>query len=148
MPEQFRALIVILVLGTTYFFLAHKSACAITSSENFTQRRNTWFALTIAAFLANNFWLFLAIAIPLLVYANRRESNPPALYFFILFVLPEGLVKIPGMGLVNFFFELTYARVLALFILLPVYIFLRRQSDTPSFGRTGPDKALLAFLLL
>lgn len=52
------------------------------------------------------------------------------------------------MGLVNFLFELSHARILALSILLPAFFALRRQGDSPRFGRTGPDKALAAYLLL
>jgi O-antigen ligase len=148
MPDYLRTLIVILVLASTFFAFARNSACAITNTENFTRRRNLWFALTLAAFLTTNFWLYTAIAIPLLIYANRREPNPTALYFFILFVLPTVAVQIPGLGFFSNLFELTHARILALFMLLPVYLFLRRQSDTSSFGSTGPDKALAAYLLL
>ena len=148
MPEHLRALVVILVLATFFFVFVQRLAYAISKAEDFRFRRNLWFVLTLSAFLASNYWLYLAIAAPLLIYASRREANPPALYFFILFVLPEATIQIPGMGLINFFFELTHARVLALLILLPAYLFLRRQIDTPSFGRTAPDKALAAYLLL
>jgi hypothetical protein len=148
MPEHLRALVVILVLATLFFAFAQRFAIAIAKIEDFKFRRNLWFALTLAAFLASDFWLYLAIATPLLIYANRRESNPPALYFFILFVLPEATIQIPGMGLINFFFELTHARVLALLLLLPAFFVLRKQSDTLSFGRTAPDKALATYLLL
>lgn len=148
MPEHFRALIVILVLATTFFAFARKSASTITTSENFTTRRNVWFALTLASFFAQNFWLFLAIAVAILIYANRRESNPAALYFFILFVLPVATFLVPGFGLVNFLFLISYPRVLALFVLLPAFFYLRKQSDTFSFGRTGPDKAIAGYLLL
>jgi O-antigen ligase len=104
--------------------------------------------LTLSAFISHNFWLYLALAILLIAYAKRRESNFSALYFFILFVLPEDAVQIPGLGPINYFFDITHARLLALFILLPAFLFLRKQSDTPSFLRTGPDKTLFAYLLL
>lgn len=148
MPENIRALIVILFLATITFAFAARSASAIINREDFTRRRNIWFALTLAAFLSHNFWLFLAITLLLLIYTKRRESNLPALYFFILFVVPVSIVQVPGMGLVNFLFDLTYARVLALLILFPSFLYLRKQSDTPAFGRTGPDKVLAAYLLL
>ncbi len=104
--------------------------------------------MTLTAFLANNFWVYTFIAIPLLLYSNRQETNPPALYFFLLFVLPVATIAIPGAGLVNFFFELTHARILSLFILLPAFFVLNHQGNNPAFGRLGPDKVLTAFLLL
>lgn len=148
MPEYLRSLLVILVLSTVFFAFAGRPASMIIGRDHFTTRRNLWFGLTLAAFLAHNFWVYTFIAILLLLYAKRREINPAALFFFILFALPEGLVQIPGMGLINYFFALSHARILALFILLPAYFALIRQSDTLSFGRIGADKLITAYILL
>ncbi|GAO34670.1 ligase [Sulfuricella sp. T08] len=148
MPEHLRALFIILVLSTAVFAFAHRPACAITAARDYTRRRNLWFSITLAAFLAHSFWVYTLIATLLLIYANRRETNPPALYFFILFALPAATIPIPGMGLINYFFDLSHARILALFILLPVFFALIRRTGTLSFGRTGPDKVLAAYLLL
>ena len=104
--------------------------------------------MTLAAFLAHNFWVYTLIALPLLIHANRRETNPPSLFFFILFALPLAAADISGVGLINYFFALSHARILALLILLPAFIALVRQSAPPSFGQIGPDKALAAYLLL
>lgn len=148
MPEYLRALIIILVLATTFFAFARYPASAITEVENFTRRRNLWLGLTLAVFLAHNFWIYVIIAILLLLYSNRRESNPPALFFSILLVLPMAIVQIPGMGMINYIFDLSHARILSLFILLPAFFTLLWQVDTAAFGRTGPDKLLAAYLLL
>ncbi len=148
MPEHFRSLVVILLLASTVFALARRPACAIADAADFARRRNTWFALTLAAFLAQNFWIYVLVALPLLVFVSRRESNPPALFFFILFVLPMAFVQIPGMGMINFLFDLSHARLLELLILLPVFFSLLRRDDTRAFGRTWPDRALAGFLIL
>jgi O-Antigen ligase len=148
MPENIRALIVILFLATIFFAFAHRTACIFTSREDFIRRRNLWFALTITGFVSYSFWLYLTIAIPLIIYVRRRESNLPALYFFVLFVLPVAYISIPGMGLVNFIFDISNTRLLVLLILLPAFFVLLQRSDTLPFGRTGPDKALAAYLLL
>ncbi len=148
MPEHLRTLIVILVLSAAVFAFAHRPACAITVAKDYTRRRNLWFVLTLAAFLAHNFWVYTLIAILLLIYANLRETNPPALFFFILFALPMATVPIPGMGLINYLFELSHARILALFILLPAFFVLIRQRGALAFGRTGPDMILAVYLFL
>lgn len=146
--DLFRALIVVLVLATVSFAFASKPACAIAGTENFTRRRNLWFALTLVAFLAKNFWLYALIAVVLLIRANRKEPNPTALYFFILFVLPASTMLIPGMGSFNYFFEISHPRMLALIILLPAFFSLRRQSDNLRFGRAGTDIAFAAYLMV
>lgn len=148
MPEYLRALVVILVLATIVFFLAHRSACAVSAEEDFLRRRNLWFALTLAAFLSPNFWIYTLIAVLLLLYASRRESNTPAMYFILLFVLPVAFVPIPGMGLINVVFDLSHARILSLFLLLPAFFRLRGQGDTLVFGRVASDKLFAAYLLL
>jgi O-antigen ligase len=150
MSENIRALIVILVLSTVFFAVAHQSACTISGKENFTLRRNLWLILTLAAFLVLNFWIyaFFLMVMLLLMYANRHESNPPALFFFLLFVLPMGTTQIPGMGLINFLFDISSVRLLALIILLPAFLSLRKKNESPPFGRNGPDKMFAAYLLL
>lgn len=148
MPEHLKALIVILVLATTIFAFAHRSACAITKAGDYIRRRNLWFAITFAAFLAHNFWLYTLFALLLLFYANLRETNPPALFFFILFAVPNAAIAIPGMGLVNVFFHLSHTRILELFILLPAFFVLIRQRGTLGFGRTWPDRILAIYILL
>jgi O-antigen ligase len=148
MPEHLRTLIVILVLATSFFTFAHRPACTITKAGDYTRRRNLWFALTLAAFLTYNFWIYALVAIPLLIYANLRETNPPALFFFILFALPMATIPISGMGLINIFIDLSHARILELFILLPAFFVLIQRRSTLAFGRTGPDKVLAVYILL
>jgi len=148
MPDHIKGLIVILILATTVFAFASKSARSITATADFTRRRNLWFAITLAAFLSPNFWVYTIFAALLLIYANRHENNPPALFYIILFALPMDAAQIPGMGLFNALFELSHSRILELLILLPAFISLRRQSGTLSFGRLASDKVLFTYLLL
>ena len=149
LTEHIRSLVYILFFATLFFVFAQRFACTITDCGLFKQRRNLWLALTLVAFLSQSFWLYLVIAIFLLVYVNRHETNPAALFFFILFVLPVGYIQLPGFGVLNFIFELSHVRVLSLFVLFPAFLVLRRQSDYIPFGRGGSaDKVLVAYLLL
>jgi hypothetical protein len=148
MPEYIRTLIVIIVLAAMVLTLAKRPACAMINQGDFTRRRNLWFALTITAFLAQNFWLFTAAATVLLVLANKREHNLPALFFSVLFALPVAFAQVPGFGLINYFVELSYPRILALVLLLPAFLQLHRRSDVPALGKLAADKWLLAYLLL
>lgn len=142
------AYIVVLFLAAAVFVIAYRPALVFAEGGNLTRRRNLWLALTLTAFLAPNFWVYTFIAIPLLIVANKRDPTPAALYFFILFVLPSSEIVIPGMGVIEFLFRLSPPRLLALFILLPAFITLRRQSDTLPFGRIWPDKMIAAYLIL
>ncbi len=138
----------ILALASVVFVFAYRPASAFIEQNDFIRRRNLWLILTLVASLSPNFWVYAFIAVSLLIYTNRSESNPVALFFFILFAVPDGFVQIPGIGLLENLFVLSHPRILEFFILLPAFFFLRRQSDAVPFGRLWPDKALLAYFLL
>jgi O-antigen ligase len=148
MPEHFRALIVILVLAGVVFAMARRPAADLIPDRNFTRRRNLWFVLTLLAFFAHSFWLYAGIAAIILTVAQKRERNPVALFFLLLFLMPPGTAEIPGFGLANYFFALNHVRLLAFFVLLPAFLVLRRRADTVPFGRTWPDKLLAASIVL
>jgi hypothetical protein len=90
-------------------------------------RRGVWIALTTAAFVTGNFWVFCAAAAGLLLWARGREENGPALFLALLFVVPPAQLDIPGFGMVNFFFSLNLPRLLSLTLLLPLAVRLAQQ---------------------
>jgi O-antigen ligase len=148
MPEHFRALIVILVLAGIVFVIARRPAADLIPDRSFTRRRNLWFVLTLLAFVSHSFWVYAGIAALILSFTQKSERNPVALFFLLLFLIPPAAADIPGFGLINHFFALNQIRLLALCVLLPAYLALRKRADTIPFGRTWPDKLLAAFILL
>lgn len=148
MPDHLRALIVILVLAGIVFAFARRPATDLIPYSDFTRRRNLWFALSILAFISHSFWVYVGITAIVLTIARRRERNPLALFFLLLFLIPPASAQIPGFGLINYFFALDHIRLLALCILLPAFLALRKRAGTLRFGRTWPDKLLSAYLLL
>ncbi|WP_200625969.1 O-antigen ligase family protein [Pseudomonas sp. LAM2023] len=148
MPEHLRALIVILFLASVVFLLARRPACDLIPLRDFKRRRNLWFLLTLLAFFSHSFWLYLGAGAVILYIAGRREHNPMALFYLLLFLIPPASLQVPGFGLVNFLVELNHIRLLSVCVLLPAALALRRQGDTLRFGRTWPDRLLAAGLLL
>lgn len=149
MPEHLKALIVILVLATAAFACAKNTVCTTaTGLSDFNRRRNLWFGITAAAFLAHNFWVYIVAAAVMLLLAAQREPNKLAMYFFLLFAVPAIPAQITGMGIIQHFFSIDYLRLLSLVILFPAFVSLRNQPDTEPFGRPLPDKLLMAYLIL
>ncbi len=149
MPEHLKALVVVLVLASAVFAFAEAPACARASAEeDFKRRRNLWFGITLAAFLAHNFWLFLIIATALLVLALPREPCKLAMFFFVLFAVPRISAELGGLGIVKNLFEIDYVRLLALTVLFPAFLSLRKQPGVEPFGRTTPDKLIAGYLVL
>jgi O-antigen ligase len=149
MPEHLRALVVILVLASLAFATAKGPACALASTSfDFERRRNLWFGITLVAFLALNFWVYIILAAVLLIVALPREPNKLALFYFLLFAVPAIPADIPGMGIVNYFFTIEYVRMLILAILLPAFLSLQKEPDVERFGRSIPDKLIAGYLVL
>ena len=149
MPEYLRALLVILFLASGVFVFAKKPACAVaTSARDFERRRNLWFAITITAFLAHDFWLYVVISAAMLLVVVPRESNRLAMFFLLLFAVPSIAQQIPGMGIVRYFFTINYVRLLSLTVLLPAFLALQGKKNAERFGSTLPDKLVMAYLAL
>jgi O-antigen ligase len=149
MPEHLRALVVILFLATAVFAVAKAPACALAStSGDFERRRNLWFGIVLAAFLAQDFWIYIILASALLLSALPREPNKLAMFYFLLFAVPALPGEVTGLGLINYFFVIDYVRLLTLAVLLPAFLYLRRQPDTERFGHFLADKLVAGYIIL
>lgn len=149
MPEIFRSLIVVLIIAFAVFGFGKKTFVAMGMSEvDFKLRRNSWLIITLAAFLAHNFWIFCAVATGVLVYAGKKDSNKLSLFIALLFAVPLFSAEITGLGIINYFFALNYFRLLSLLLLFPAFLILRRLPTTTPFGSLLPDKFILAFILI
>ncbi len=149
MPEQYRSLIAILALATAVFAFAAAPACEVaTSREDYARRRNLWFAITVTAFVANNFWIYIVVTAALLLWALPREKNHLALMYLLLFAVPPIQNDISGLGVIRYFFSIDYLRLIALVVLMPAWWMLRKQPDTPRFGTLVPDRFLIGLVVL
>ena len=150
MPEHLRALVFILPIAWVVFFFAKKAMTigGPTRPEDFNRRRNLWFALTLTAFLAHNFWLFAALATIAIVFSARTEPNKCALHLAVLVCLPRLTASISGGGVVKELFAIDPLRLLALFILVPVWWQLRRRPDVEPFGKLLCDKIMIVMFAL
>ena len=148
MLTSIKALIVVLSIAATIFYLAKPIALRFMSGEDFSRRRLVWFILTAVCFISPNFWLCALVAVPMLVWAGRKDPNPIALYLLMLHVIPPVAVTIPILGN-NGLFPLDNYRLLALCVLLPATIRYRKNPEGSMSGAFGTmDILLLAFGVL
>src|SRR5688500_2482720 len=134
MPEHLKALVVVLAAAIAVFAIAKAPACSVaTAAKDFDRRRNLWMVLTLTAFLSHSFWLCLALAGAWVVVAMHNEHNKLAMFFLVLFAIPPITADVPGMGVVNYLFVVDYVRLLALLILFPAYLQLRKEPATVPF---------------
>jgi hypothetical protein len=131
MPTHLRAFVFIAFMTLVMFALIRKPITAsLISDEDFLRRRNAWFAITAAAFLSHNFWVFSVITAGVAWYTAQRDRNPLALYVSLVFAVPLFQIPIPGFGIVNYLFMLDHQRLLAIVLLLPL-VFRGVQSKEP-----------------
>jgi hypothetical protein len=150
-PEHLRALVVIIGLAVPVFWIAQRVLCPdVIATADFVRRRNVWFALTLAAFLSHNKWVFLVISATVLWWAGRpaRERNPLALFFFVMFAVPGFSINLSGLGIVQSLFEVTHIRLMMLLVLLPAALRIRRTSGVVRLGGHWADRCLIGYLLL
>ncbi len=146
MPVHLRALVVILILAVAVFVLARRPAGIAVADDDFRRRRNLWFAVTLIAFLAHNFWIFLTVTGLLLAFAGRREHSPIALFIWLLFAVPPFSASLSGLGVLNQLLVINYPRLLALVLLLPAFIVLRRQAQHESKSGYWPDYLVAGYV--
>lgn len=143
-----KALIVVLAIAAAVFRLVKPIAVQFMGAEAFARRRFVWFVLTAVSFVCPSFWLYVVVAVPMLVWAYRNDSNPIAVYLLLLHVIPPVGVMIPVLGN-NGLFPLDNYRLLALCVLLPATLRYRRTQRDPAAGTFGiMDVLLLAYGVL
>jgi hypothetical protein len=144
-----KALVVVLGIALVAFWVAKRFVVGrFMSEELFVRRRNVWLITTLAAFLAPNFWVYVLVAAPVMIWLGRKDPNPLAVYLLLLFVIPPWGFEIPAVG-INKLFDLNQARLLALVVLIPA---ASRAAAAKGNGSdlklTAADYLLLAFGLL
>lgn len=148
MPEYLRALIVILLIASIVFAFAKKAIAPLILNERLERWRNAWLAITLIAFLSQNFWIYILASGLLLAFISKREANKIALFFVLIFAVPSIGSGITGLGAVNYLFEINYLRLLSLTILFPAFITLLTNPNTLKLGKNLPDKFLILYLVL
>jgi hypothetical protein len=136
-----KELIVVLAIALVVFKFAKPVVSLFTTQDDFARRRNTWCALTIVAFLCPIFWLFCLIAIPFLVSAGRKDSNPSAFYLMLVYVVPDFSWRVPMVGL-SYLVNLDFQLLLSFCVMVPAALRLRKSK------RQFPGLKLMDFCLL
>lgn len=145
MPIYLKELIVVLGLSIPLFAAAKSTALIFMDEADFRLRRNVWLTLTIVAFLSPNFWLFAAIAAPMMYWAGKRDRNPIALFLMLMNLIPPIGVAIPPI-LINDMFSLTIFRLLSFCVLIPAALRIRKSREAQQIrGLRVMDAALLGF---
>jgi len=149
MPEHLRALVVILAAATMVFMVARKPVLSVAMDPvTYARRRNLWFAVTLSAFLAHNFWVYMLLTSVLVLVHLRRDPHPLSIYVLLIAAVPGFDLPVPGLGVVNYFFYINHIRLLNLVILLPLAVRIMAASGQDQHRRRPiADYFIIPFLL-
>jgi O-antigen ligase len=145
MPEHLRALVVILALAGAAIFAFEKAHLSPANANDFKRLRNLWIASTLAAFLSHDFWLYAVVETLLILLWSKHSENRAAVFLLLLFVIPVGSIQVPGLGLVNYIFDMNHPRLLSMLLLVPCVLLTFR---TAVAGSRIPDGLFLSYILL
>jgi len=148
MPENIRALIVILPLAVLTFYIGRQIASSIVSDREFAVWRNVWFAVTVVAFLSLNYIIYAIMLVGVCVYARKLRWASVALYIVLLLVLPLGNVEAKGAGIFNYLLTLNNGRLLAIVFLLPILFATRGFERRHVSAYATPDRLVVGYMLL
>jgi len=156
MGSHYNAFIVVALITLCVFAIARPVFTRWMSPRDFANRRNAWLAITAAAFLLPDFWLFVVVSGVIILIAGQRDSNAAALYLLLLLVVPPIKADLPTFGIVKTLFSLQNFRLLSIALLIPVAVRLMNAGRHQGSGNgeaPGPrlqtlDVLLIAFLAL
>jgi O-antigen ligase len=147
MPEVIKSFIVLFVLGNATLYFHRINLPSFITSNQLRQWQFLWVGSTSAAFLSHNYWLFVFIVFILIkLRLTGERASMLCGYICLLILLPTLGKQIPGFGGINFFFTLSFPRLLSIVILLP--LFLSQRNRNLAFLRMPGDKLFAAYLLV
>ena len=79
MIQSLKQLLLVLVIAWAIFRLAKPAALLFSAESDFSRRRNTWYIVTIAAFICPSFFVFALVVTPFLVMAGERMNPAPCI---------------------------------------------------------------------
>lgn len=144
-----KAMVYVLAAAIAVFIVAKPVCLRFMAEEDFKRRRNVWILLTFGAFTLPSFWLFVALAVPVIYWSGRRDSNPAALYVLLFYLIPPTVhLPIPIVG-INRLFDLDMTRILSFALMVPAALRIAASRDrSPSPGLALVDALVLGFAVL
>lgn len=140
-------LIFVLIIAWPIFTFARPIAVSFVPALDFERRRKAWLVLTVAAFLSPTFWILIAIAVPILVFIGRRDSNPTAVYLLLMHVIPPASQTITVGGAT--ILPVDIFMLLSICVMVPAALRMQRTHDRPEPSNLRwIDLALLGYGVL
>jgi O-antigen ligase len=147
--ENYRALVALMVLSLPTLWMLRRSMTAVAIPvADFNRRATAWVLLSAILFLAENFWLFAAAALLVLLATRARDRNVLGAYFFLLFAAPPFQATIQGFAGINYFIAVDYLRILSFTMLLPTAVGILGRQGHAGLFKLPTDKYVAGYVVL
>ncbi len=121
MSEEIKVLIFIFGVAVVPIFLLVQFASYHSLKKEVKLWSIIWITTTILAFLSPNFWFFLAfMGVILLAVTKNNPMLKLCLFFVLLPSIPPGTATIPGFGIINYLFNISFQLFLSIVLLTPL----------------------------
>ena len=148
MSYTLKQLIVVLAIAWAVFRFMKPAALIFGSPQDFFRRRNTWYLVTVAAFVCPSFSIFCLVCTPFLIAAGRKDPNPAALYLLLIYAVPEFSWRVPMVG-ISYLLDLSFQILLSFCVVAPAALRLLKSRQDRTLRPFGMiDFCLLAYLVL
>ncbi|PHS68222.1 MAG: hypothetical protein COB23_09615 [Methylophaga sp.] len=146
MPENIRALIVILILGSVILFYFRSIAVKHGFANDHRAFSSLWYTITIASGITGDFWAFLLLVTVFFSVSPALKQNSKVIstYILLALIVPPVAIKIPGVMGINHFGYMSWYRYLILILLVPYFFKTIQKPDFKWFNHY-PDKYVVLF---
>src|SRR5262249_24029588 len=103
---------------------------------------------TIAGFLCSDFFVFAVAAALVCLYAHLTRGVTVALFIILLFSVPLVGVTMGVFGVIKSLFEFNIARLLSIFLLLPILLGAARSGQRNGGTSAWPDRLIIGYVVL
>lgn len=147
MPEHIRALVVLLFLLVLAWLMSRKFFSKTVEAKYIDKLFFAGSAATIALFLLQNIWIFFLTLAIIALFTARQTEYGLGLFVFLILLIPDFNINVPGFGLINYLLTLNPLRVLAIILLIPLSFKCLRQREYPKPLTLASDKLVLLFAI-
>jgi hypothetical protein len=128
MIQALKEYTVIMLIAAIVYWLCGPALATKELKEKLPRRMLTWAIISSAGLLTPSIFIYMAIALPILMWHSTKEDNPAALYALLFLAVPHTSVQLPTF-IVNQLFEINHGRFLSLALLLPALVRMPKSAD-------------------
>jgi hypothetical protein len=145
MTQALKEYAVIMLIASLVFAFCRPALAHPQDRRNLDRRLVTWSLITTAGLLTPSIFLYMGIALPVLMWHQQKDDNPAAVYVLLYLAIPHYGVPLPTI-VINQLFDISHGRFLSLAFLLPAMLRLRANPGKTSIPKHPAQWGVAVFI--